>query len=739
MSRTRRVDQVRGASGDDMHMPPPSSTESLVAQVIHTWRAGLRPDTAEVLAQHPHLRQRQSLLLDLAYEEYCLRKEAGETVSLEAFCDRFPSCRRSLGRLLAIHECDAEDHCLTTDLDMGSVDWPAAGSEFLGFQLLRELGRGAFAHVYLARQPALGNRLVVVKVAEFGTGEAETQGRLGHRNIVPVHSVTEDPVTHMTAVCMPYLGSATLLDVLDVAFAEGDPPPRARLIQEIAIGEALPQAVPDNYAEPDPCLQRGTYVDGIVHLAIQLAEALQHTHEAGICHRDLKPSNVLLTPSGCPLLMDFNLSSDIQLEHTFVGGTLPYMSPEQLQCMIVEDAVQDADGDPRSDLFSLGVILHEMLTGHLPFGDRVPGATPAEAAAHLLERQRAGAPAVRTLNPQVPVQLENVIHQCLALQQGQRPATAADLADALRQHFSPRARLRHWARRRRFLLGAGIVAAGLLSGIAAANIAARVPTDVREYDAGVQAFRAQQWGTAITHFTRAHRARPDAWEPLFARGQALVATGDYTQAIHDLVATCRIHPQGVTVAWLGYAYDLSGLDLKAEQLYAEAVDTYRWECVAVWNNRGYNRRNRNMLEAAAEYLTHALELDPCCSTAYHNRALTYARCDNGSTDDDVSYGQRAIQDIERAIALGPVHSALLIDAAGIRLQHDHGPDAPAHIIDALQQAIDLGFDRQKILQMTEFDEAIRSRIAEYPAATSVALTRDMRLPLPNRFPPLLVR
>ena len=88
-----------------------------------------------------------------------------------------------------------------------------------------------------------------------------------------------------------------------------------------------------NVRRPDPCLQQGTYVDGVVHLVAQLAEALQHTHQAGICHRDLKPSNVLLTPSGCPMLLDFNLSSDTQLEQTFVGGTLPYMAPEDLRSM----------------------------------------------------------------------------------------------------------------------------------------------------------------------------------------------------------------------------------------------------------------------------------------------------------------------------------------------------------------------------------------------------------------------
>jgi eukaryotic-like serine/threonine-protein kinase len=726
--------------------PTTSSTESLIAQVISTWRAGLRPDTAEVLARHPHLRKHQSVLLDLAYEEYCLRKEAGETLSLESYCDRFPTCRRSLGRLLAIHECDAEDASLAADLDVEHVAWPAVDSEFLGFQLQRELGRGAFAHVYLARQPALGNRLVVVKVAQYGSGEAETLGRLAHRNIVPVHSVTEDPATHMTAVCMPYLGSATLLDVLDAGFAEDEPPTRARFIQNVAIQEALSQVVPEMYSGPDACLQHGTYVDGIVHLAVQLAEALQHTHQAGICHRDLKPSNVLLTPSGCPMLMDFNLSSDIQLERTFVGGTLPYMSPEQLRSMTVQDAVQDADGDPRSDLFSLGVILYELLTGHLPFGDRVPGATPAEAAEQLLARQRAGCPSVRRGNRQVSAALEAVLRQCLTLRADQRPASAQMLADALRRHFTPSAKLLRWARRRAFLIGAGVVAAGLFGGLAGAHMSARSPYDVREYDAGIRAFHAHEWVAAVDHFTRAHAARPNAWEPLFARGQALVArgqayhaTGDYLEAVPDLHAAFDMSPQGCTAAWLADGNDRAGLYLPAETYYAIAINEYGCESAAIWNNRACNALHRGTgRSAAVDHLTRAIKLDPRCQTAYHNRALLHSQRDNKVSSAGASPGQLAIQDIERAIELGPVHAALMMDAALIHAQHSKEAGTPERVVQYLQRAIDLGADREKILQNLAFGEAVLARIAAYPAAARVVNNQDLHMPLPNHFPPLFV-
>jgi len=675
-----------------------SSTKLLVAEVISTWRAGERPDTAAVLSRHPQLRQEQNVLLDLAYEEYCLRKEAGETLSPESFCDRFPSCRRSLGRLLAIHECASEDASLAQDLEGDDAAWPAVGSTFLGFQLLQELGRGAFAHVYLARQPALGNRLVVVKVAQYGSAEAETLGRLAHRNIVPIHSVGEDPATHMTAVCMPYLGSATLLDVLDAGYQDNRPPLRARFIHQIAREAAIPQVVPEMYTGTDPYLQHGTYVDGIVHLAVQLAEALQHTHKAGICHRDLKPSNVLLTPSGCPMLMDFNLSIDVQLERTFVGGTLPYMSPEQLRGMTSDVAIQDAEGDPRSDLFSLGIILYELLTGHLPFGDRAPGALADDAARQLLAKQETGCKSVRRDNPYVNRALARIVHQCLAIDPDARPASGQELADSLRRQLRSPAKMMRWARRRWFLASGGVVAMGLASAIAAVHASSLAPYEVRHYEAGIRAFHAEDWAAAIDHFSRAAAARPDAYEPRFALGQTRIAAGDYAQAVEDLKAAYDLNPRGSTAAWLGYAYDCLGLFFNAEVHYGEAIAAYDQNYASLWNNRGDNARRRTSLAAAIDHLTQAIELDPGCQAAYYSRALTYARCDDNLPSTGGPYSLLAVQDIERALELGPVDDEMRKHAETIRQQRKN----------------------------------VESGLPRSPLTSH----RELRLPLANRFPPL---
>src|SRR5207253_10601572 len=123
----------------------------------------------------------------------------------------------------------------------------------------------------------------------------------------------------------------------------------------------------------DSLLRGGTYVEGIVHLAAQVADALEYSHSQGVFHLDLKPSNVLLTPSGRPMLLDFNLAKDRECRGQLLGGTLPYMAPEQLRATADKasrerERPEEADLDGRADVFALGVLLYELLAGQHPFG-----------------------------------------------------------------------------------------------------------------------------------------------------------------------------------------------------------------------------------------------------------------------------------------------------------------------------------------------------------------------------------
>jgi tetratricopeptide (TPR) repeat protein len=476
----------------------------------------------------------------------------------------------------------------------------------------------------------------------------------------------------------------------------------------------------------------------VVHLGVQLAEALAHTHQAGVCHRDLKPSNVLLTPSGCPMLLDFNLSADVQLERQFVGGTLPYMSPEQLRSMTRDEAVEDAESDPRTDLFSLGVILYELLSGTLPFGDRPPDASPQEAAADLLARQACGCRPLHQLNPHANCGLSRLVHQCLAVDPAERPRSAHVLAAQLRGQLSSRRRLVRWAGRRRFLLGGGVLSVLLMAGIATTHLARYVPRAQRAYEAGVQAFQRGDFDAAVEHFTLACNAAPDAYQPRIGRGQALLAAGHCTAAIPDFEAASELHPQGWTFAWLGYCHDCVGANLQADRCYTLACDDYQYENAAVWNNRGYNALHRGAIQSALECLSRAVELDPQCQTAYRNRALTHAR--RGRSASAGSAGQLALQDMELALQTGPPHGELLLDAALLHWKLDRTAAKQDRVVRYLRQAMELGVDRARVRQvLPDLDATILAELPETPTTRAGLSDHGPRLSMPHRFPPLGTR
>ena len=242
-------------------------------------------------------------------------------------------------------------------------NWPNPGDSYLGFNLLRELGRGGFARVFLAEEWALGNRKVAVKIAREVRSEAETLGRIEHPNIVPIHSVRLDPATGLTVVCMPFVGEATLATVLQKLPRQGRKVPRSpKFIVENLQTEARSDA------QPGEVFARGTYVEAVVEIGLGVAGALAFMHQRGVVHRDVKPANVLMGPDAVPRILDFNLAHDANSSKPGdFGGTPTYMAPEQLEAMAAGRSAQATIG-PAADLFSLGVILYQMLTGEHPFG-----------------------------------------------------------------------------------------------------------------------------------------------------------------------------------------------------------------------------------------------------------------------------------------------------------------------------------------------------------------------------------
>jgi serine/threonine protein kinase/Tfp pilus assembly protein PilF len=378
----------------------------------------------------------------------------------------------------------------------GLAELPEVGRDFLGFHLLAELGRGTFGRVYLARQGELADRLVALKVSTEILAESQKLARLQHTHIVPVYSLHRGGL--LQAVCMPYLGATTLADVLqDLGQRDSLPASGKGLISTLedrkgrtdanlarppAQAPNAPEGVPARAARapaevPAPLrrLEGLTYVEAVLWIGSCLADGLAHAHERGIVHRDLKPANVLLTDDGQPMLLDFNLADDLatvgQAHATHVGGTLPYMAPEHLAAFL--GRVPGAVVDNRSDIYSLGVILYELLTGRHPFPRR-PGAVESAVPDMIGDRQNHPPPA-RHFNLALTPAVDAILRRCLEPAQQRRYQSARDLREDIERHLanlplghtrepSPAERLQKWARRHPRLASTTtvVVAFGLL-------------------------------------------------------------------------------------------------------------------------------------------------------------------------------------------------------------------------------------------------------------------------------------
>lgn len=504
----------------------------LAREICSAWLDGTPPDARAALEQHPTLADDLSVVLDLAYSEYCLRREAGETLDAEAFCDTFPEVRDQLSLLLCADRAIGQRRSITRDDPAaGLTVWPAPGDDVGQCRLVRELGRGAFSRVYLAIERSAGDRPVALKLCRAAELEARTLGRLHHDHIVPILWAGRDESWALDVVCMPFLGSATFADLFDRLYpSPKSPPPRdAR-----AVLDALAATGHTGDPAPDlmlsgPDLRGRAFHEGVSRLALPVAEALAFLHSRGLYHCDIKPSNLLLTPRGRPLLLDFNLSRADGVTPRLVGGTFPYMAPEQLRVHAAGRGVMPQTA--QADLFSLGVILYELLTGREPFGRAPADVLTKEMPAWLLGRMPAGFVPVNRLNPRVPPALVELIGRCLELDPARRP-TSAEVVAALR----PRSSRRAWA--------ALTAVGGLLVALGAMAVPLARKTDAPDPEPPAVDLSRADRAAALTALTRAGRR--------LAAGQRVQAEPDLRDASARFRRLLDQPPTGAPGAWMDH-------------------------------------------------------------------------------------------------------------------------------------------------------------------------------------------
>ncbi|MFC3436654.1 serine/threonine-protein kinase [Nocardia seriolae] len=329
------------------------------------------------------------------------------------------------------------------------------GQRIDDFDLLTSLGSGAFARVFLARQRSL-QRLVAVKIsADHGT-EPQTLAQLDHDYIVRVFDqrlmsdVRTESGRRLRLLYMQFLPGGTLLGVLRWVRAT---PPAERSGQLLL--DAVDAAMEEKgEIRPTDSSVRAelaglNWPETVAWLGRRLAEALDYADGHGVLHRDVKPANVLLTAEAVPKLADFNISFSRNLDGTspvsYFGGSLSYMSPEQLEACHPGTARSAADLDTRADIFSLGVVLWELLTGAKPFDDTTAGPgdhgdrTTLEA---MLDRRRGGvdSTALDRVPADCPAALRRVLLTCLEPARDQRWSSGAVLAKQLDLCLDQRAR-----------------------------------------------------------------------------------------------------------------------------------------------------------------------------------------------------------------------------------------------------------------------------------------------------------
>ncbi|MET9386929.1 serine/threonine-protein kinase [Streptomyces sp. NPDC002928] len=272
------------------------------------------------------------------------------------------------------------------------------------YRLVRQLGEGGMGQVWEAQDESLGRRVAVKVISLLAGGgshgteararflrEARITARLQHPNIVTIHDLGETDTGDNRA---PFL------------------------VMELVRGEGL-----------DAKLRRGVVtLPEAARWGIQICDALADAHDAGIMHRDIKPSNILVTPSGAVKVLDFGVAraadpyatADRLTQTGFIVGTPPYMAPEQARGF----------PEPRSDLYALGCLLFELITGQLPF--RAPD-TVGYLSAHLTQAP----PTPSSVSTGIPPAWDSLVLSLLRKDPDERYPNAATLSQALRQLDHP--------------------------------------------------------------------------------------------------------------------------------------------------------------------------------------------------------------------------------------------------------------------------------------------------------------
>ena len=458
--------------GTGKDAPVAERLEALILEYVEARHAGAEVDRERLLRAHPEFRQ-----------------------ELEAFFASHDRVERLAAPLRGLSAARPDAKSRIVNPSSASAQPAGAAAAELGqlgeFRLLREVGRGGMGVVYEAEQLSLRRR-VALKVLPFAAAiderrlqrfknEAMAAAHLRHASIVPVHAVGADLGVHYYA--MQFIDGqslAALIAELRRLTGTAERPPVAETARTSftagAAGAPEAQAAPESslaVVSASRELSAGSrrYFNWVADLGRQAAEAMEHAHQMGIVHRDIKPANLLLDARGQLWITDFGLAQvggDAGL--TMTGemlGTLRYASPEQTRA-------RTGMVDHRTDIYSLGATLYELLTLRPLFEGR-----DRHELLHQIANEEPRLP--RAIRASVPGELETVVLKALAKDPAERYATAQEMAADLQRFLenrpilarrpTPAERLRKWSRRHPSVV---VACAALLLLLAAGSLVSAV-------------------------------------------------------------------------------------------------------------------------------------------------------------------------------------------------------------------------------------------------------------------------
>jgi serine/threonine-protein kinase len=564
------------------------------------WAAGVPVPAEDYLRRFPAAAADPEAALDVIHNEYLLRERHLTAPDPEAFVGRFPAHAETLRLQIDLHRGLAA----AEPPPPGPPAAPALPERFGRYEVLRPLGRGGMGSVYLARDTQL-DRLVALKVPLFDgdpararqfVREARAAAAVRHPHLCPVYDAGE--VDGRPFLTMAYVDGETL------AARVGRGP--------LPVAEAA-------------------------RLTRTVALALEAAHRAGIVHRDLKPANIMLDAAGQPVVTDFGLARNLAAPAADsrsgegLVGTPSYMAPEQVNGTA-------GAGGPGVDIFALGAVLYELLTGARPFDGpvgtvlaRITSADPLPPAA---------------LRPEVGARLSDICLRALAKDPADRFPSMAAFAAALDDWLAGPADRPRRGRAWPAVVGAGAVAAvvgiallawrpwatrGPTAGPPAVGPPAAGPAAGTPDPAGAEARAELAWrlnddgdlDRAVEESTAALALDDRCLSARLCRANARLKKGEARLALPDLTAAAEIAPADpdpeVNLAW---AY--SELGERGEALAHADRAVGLKPTAEAYAQRGSARRQLDQPREAVADLTEAIRLKPDFELAYRERGEAYA-------------------------------------------------------------------------------------------------------------------